>query len=252
MAREPAPIRYKNPGAMWGSALAIKWGAERKAVTLNDGKGQGNNIAVFPTYVQGICAQLDLWRTSTKYKNKRMADAIRTWSGGNNVEDYIAFVLKRVPGMARYTVMDDAFWRSPSGIAFLKAQAWHEAGKRYPAPDEDWIEARRRVMGLAPVPRPKPPVPEQDEPDEPEPPRPAPRPQPDDPGPEPEADVPAKPGILAKLRNWVGSLLTGGGLFALDWKLFAAAGVMLLLLIVFLLWLFGRERIKAWVRRHFA
>ena len=53
---EPASIRYKNPGAMWGSALAIKWGAAPKAVVLNDGKGQGNNIAVFPTYVQGICA----------------------------------------------------------------------------------------------------------------------------------------------------------------------------------------------------
>lgn len=36
---EPASIRYKNPGAMWGSALAIKWGAAKKAVTLNDGKG---------------------------------------------------------------------------------------------------------------------------------------------------------------------------------------------------------------------
>lgn len=73
---EPVSIRYKNPGAMWGSALAIKWGAARKAVTLNDGKGQGNNIAVFPTFVQGICAQLDLWRSSKNYKNKRFADAI--------------------------------------------------------------------------------------------------------------------------------------------------------------------------------
>jgi hypothetical protein len=144
--REPASIRFNNPGAMWGSALAIKWGAAPKAVTLNDGKGQGNNIAVFPTYVLGICAQLDLWRTSKKYRNKTFADAIRVWSGGNEVESYIAFVLKRVPGMTRNTVMDDTFWRSPSGIAFLKAQAWHEAGKPYPAPDGDWIEAQRRVF----------------------------------------------------------------------------------------------------------
>lgn len=162
---EPASIRYKNPGAMWGSALAIKWGASPKAVTLNDGKGQGNNIAVFPTYVQGICAQLDLWRTSKNYKNKRFSDAIAVWSGGNNVESYIQFVLARVPGMTRNTVMDDAFWRSSMGLAFLKAQAWHEAGKKYPAPDGDWIEAQRIVfLGLSaptppvkPVP-PKPPV----------------------------------------------------------------------------------------------
>lgn len=154
---EPASIRYKNPGAMWGSALAVKWGASPKAVVLNDGKGQGNNIAVFPTYVQGICAQLDLWRTSKNYKNKRFSDAIAVWSGGNNVESYIQFVLARVPGMTRNTVMDDAFWRSSMGLAFLKAQAWHEAGKKYPAPDADWIEAQRLVfLGLAPATPPKP------------------------------------------------------------------------------------------------
>lgn len=144
---EPASIRYKNPGAMWGSALAIKWGAAPRAVVLNDGKGQGNNIAVFPTYVQGICAQLDLWRTSKNYKNKEFEDAIAIWSGHNSVESYISFVLPKVPGMTRKTVMDDTFWRGPMGIAFLKAQAWHEAGKRYPAPDADWIEAQRRVLG---------------------------------------------------------------------------------------------------------
>lgn len=147
---EPASIRYKNPGAMWGSALSMKWGATKK-VSLNDGTGQGNNIAVFPTYTQGICAQLDLWRTSKNYRNKRFADAIRIWSGGNHVESYIKFVLDRVPGMTRDTVMNDAFWRSPMGVAFLKAQAWHEAGKRYPAPDQAWLDAQRIVMGgLAP------------------------------------------------------------------------------------------------------
>ena len=148
---EPASIRYKNPGAMWGNALAIKWGASKQAVVLHDGKGQGNNIAVFPTFVQGICAQLDLWRTSKNYKNKRFCDAIAIWSGHNSVEQYIAFVLKRVPGMTRNTVMDDAFWRSPMAIGFLKAQAGHEAGKVYPAPDPDWIAAQKRVLSGVPT-----------------------------------------------------------------------------------------------------
>lgn len=142
---EPASIRYKNPGAMWGSALAKKWGATN-TVTLNDGKKQGNNIAVFPTYLQGICAQLDLWR-SPRYKNKRFADAIAVWSGGNSVASYIAFVKKRVPGLSENTILDDDFWRSDAGILFLKAQAWHEAGKEYPAPASDWIDARRTVLG---------------------------------------------------------------------------------------------------------
>lgn len=144
---EPASIRYKNPGAMWGNALARKWGAAAKPVTLNDGKGQGNNIAVFPTFVAGICAQLDLWRSSQNYRNKRFCDAIAVWSGHNDVESYIAYVLRRVPGMNRNTVMDDVFWRSPSGIGFLKAQAGHEAGKTYPAGEGDWTTAQRVVMG---------------------------------------------------------------------------------------------------------
>lgn len=148
---EPASIRYKNPGAMWGNALAIKWGAAKKPVTLNDGKGQGNNIAVFPTFAQGICAQLDLWRTSKNYRNKRFADAIAIWSGHNEVASYIAFCKKRVPGLTENTVMDDAFWKSASGIAFLKAQAGHEAGKVYPAPDADWIEAQKRVFSGVPT-----------------------------------------------------------------------------------------------------
>lgn len=147
MAREPASIRYRNPGAMWGSALARKWGAEKDPIALADGTGQGNNIAVFPTYVQGICAQLDLWRTSKNYRGKRFSDAIRVWSGGNHVESYIKFVCDRVPGMTRDTVMNDDFWRSGMGIGFLKAQAWHEAGKRYPAPEEDWLKAQRIVFG---------------------------------------------------------------------------------------------------------
>src|SRR5882762_5327151 len=124
----PASIRTKNPGAMWGSPLAKKWGST-ETITLHDGLGQGNNIAVFPTFVQGICAQMDLWRTSPNYKNKRFADAIAIWSGHNSVENYISFVTQRVPGMTRDTVMDVAFWRSEMAVAFLKAQAGHEAGK---------------------------------------------------------------------------------------------------------------------------
>lgn len=162
---EPAAIRYKNPGAMWGrtgkrpsasktvptnSAIPLKWGS-KETVYLSDGTGQGNNIAVFPTWVQGICAQLDLWRSSPRYKNKRFADAIATWSGGNNVPSYIAYCKARVPGLTENTIMNDAFWKSPMGIAFLKAQAWHEAGKRYPAPDADWIAAQKRVFSGVPT-----------------------------------------------------------------------------------------------------
>ncbi len=153
---EPASIRTKNPGAMWPGAIPTKWGS-KKWVYLNDGTGQGggghgNKIAYFDTFEDGCCAQLDLWRSSKNYKNKRFADAIRIWSGGNHVESYITFVTSRVPGMTRDTVMNDAFWRSPMALGFLKAQAWHEAGKRYPASDQDFINAQKRVMnGVLPT-----------------------------------------------------------------------------------------------------
>ena len=132
-------------GCDTNAPIPLRWGS-KKTIYLSDGKGQNNNIAIFDTWVQGLCAQLDLWRTSANYRNKRFRDAIAVWSGHNEVESYIAFVLKRVPGMTRDTVMDDAFWRGPMAIPFLKAQAWHEAGKPYPAPDADWVEAHRIVL----------------------------------------------------------------------------------------------------------
>lgn len=169
---EPASIRTKNPGAMWGrtgqkpetffpteagphgvetnAPIPKKWGSV-KTIYLSDGLGQNNNIAIFPTWVQGICAQLDLWRSSANYKNKRFADAIHTWSGGNNVPSYISYVKARVPGITENTIMDDAFWKGPMCIPFLKAQAGHEAGKTYPAPEEDWVEAKKRVLSPAPA-----------------------------------------------------------------------------------------------------
>ncbi len=175
---EVASIRCKNPGAMWGrlgrkpdsffvtpqgphgvatnAPVPLKWGST-KTIYLSDGLGQDNNIAIFDTWVQGICAQIDLWRTSPKYKNKRFADAIAIWAGGNNVPSYIALVKQRVPGMTGDTVMDDKFWRGAMAIPFLKAQSSHEAGKTYPAPDADWIEAQKRVFGVpAILPNPKP------------------------------------------------------------------------------------------------
>lgn len=149
---DPASIRYNNPGAMWGgNAISRKWG-ETGNVTLNDGLNQGNHIAVFPTKVAGACAQFDLWRTSKNYRNRRLEDAIHTWSGGNWTADYIAFLTKRTPGLTPDTVIDEPFLRSTAGLAMMKAQAWHEAGKPYPMTDAEWQQAQDIVFkGAAPI-----------------------------------------------------------------------------------------------------
>jgi hypothetical protein len=132
---------------MWGgNALTKKWGATAN-IGLKDGTGQGNTIAMFPTMVAGACAQFDLWRSSKNYRNKRLADAIRTWSGGNSVNAYVAFLTARVPGLTANTVINDDYLKSPKGVALMKAQAWHEAGKPYPMTDAEWSQAQAKVFG---------------------------------------------------------------------------------------------------------
>ena len=152
---EPAAIRHKNPGAMWPGSIATKWGST-KWVYLNDGTGQGGNgkgnkIATFDNWEDGICAQLDLWRSSPRYKNQPFGKAIAIWSGGNHVQSYINYVKARIPEMDEHTIMNDAFWKSPTGVKFLKVQAAHEAGKPIPASDDDYIRAQRRVFGGMPL-----------------------------------------------------------------------------------------------------
>jgi hypothetical protein len=147
----PAAIQFKNPGAMWPGAIATKWGST-KWQYLADGTGQGgggkgNKIAIFDNWVDGIAAQMDLWRSGVRYRNKPLIEAIGTWSGGNNVPSYLTYLKARIPGLTNDTIMNDTFWRGPMAIPFLKAQAGHEAGKPIPASQEDYIEAQRRVMG---------------------------------------------------------------------------------------------------------
>lgn len=140
---EPASIRYKNPGAMWGSARAVRWGAQKNPVTLHDGKGQGNNIAVFPDFVHGAAAQFDLWRA--QYTNMTLLAAIKKWSGGNSSAMYMNF-LESHAGIDGGDVVTVDLLASPKGIALMKAQAHWEAGKEYPMSDEDWERAQEMVF----------------------------------------------------------------------------------------------------------
>ena len=150
--RIPAPIRSNNPGASWDDAFTRKWGST-KAEALNDGKGQGNRIAYFPTKVQGAACQFDRWLNSKHYKNKALKDAIYTWSGGNDWQEYVKFLCARVPGLQPDTIINAAFLSSARGIQMMKAQAWHESGVQYPMADSEWIQAQAMVFhGTQPTP----------------------------------------------------------------------------------------------------
>jgi hypothetical protein len=147
---DPASIRYKNPGAMWPGVRATKWGSTNY-VTLND--GQGNKIAVFPTFVQGAAAQFDLW--ASNYTGMTLRAAIDKWSGHNSPSSYVSFLEKNT-GVGINTKVTRELLASPAGWKLLKAQSRWEAGKPIPMTDAEWIQAQTMVFGGAPAARPAP------------------------------------------------------------------------------------------------
>lgn len=139
--RIPASIRYKNPGAQWPGARATKWGST-SYVTLDD--GQGNKIAVFPTFVQGAAAQFDLW--ASNYTGMTLKAAIDKWSGHNSPASYVAFLEKNT-GISINTKVTKALLASPAGWKLLKAQSRWEAGQPIPMTDAEWQLAQTKVFG---------------------------------------------------------------------------------------------------------
>lgn len=144
---EPASIRFNNPGAMWGKGnpIAKKWGST-STTNLNDGLGQGNNIAFFPTKVDGACAQFDLWRSG--YCGRSLKAAILKWSGGNWSQPYADFLTKQT-GLSMETPITVGLLASSLGWRLMKAQAQWEAGKFYPLSDLEWQSAQSRVFNGA-------------------------------------------------------------------------------------------------------
>lgn len=144
MARVPASIRYRNPGAMWPGKVATRWGSTSYD-TLAD--GQGNKIALFPTFVQGAAAQFDLW--ATRYTTgETLKQLIDRWSGHNSPAAYVRFLEART-GTSIDTVVTRAFLASPCGWKLLKAQSRWEAGREIPMSDAEWQQAQKMVFGGA-------------------------------------------------------------------------------------------------------
>lgn len=136
--RAPASVRHNNAGAMWYvGGWQKKFGAEF-GQKLNDGLGQGNQIASFPTPVHGAAALLyQLNRPS--YVSKSVRGAIGTWSGGNNVGSYLSVL--RSAGFTPDQSVSEIMASPESAVAFAKAMARHEAGTEYPMSEEEWQQA---------------------------------------------------------------------------------------------------------------
>lgn len=141
MMPSPISIRTNNPGAMWLGPSAKRFGATS---TITVGV---NNVAVFPTAVQGAAAQFDLWTRS--YSNMTLGEAIKRWSGGNSSADYAKRLCQNT-GLTLDSVISRTLLAGPVGINLMKAQAQWEAGQPYPLSDDQWAEAQK--MGTAGTP----------------------------------------------------------------------------------------------------
>jgi hypothetical protein len=124
----PASIRYNNPGAQWPSKAAAKFG-QIGFGWLND--GQGNKIARFPHPVNGAAANFDLLYRN--YTGLKIGEAGKKWTGNNSFG---------VPGYDPNTVLTEDMLNDPTtAIAFMKAIAEREAGRKNTLTDEQWLYA---------------------------------------------------------------------------------------------------------------
>ena len=101
--------------------------------------GGGHKIAVFDTFEHGAAALFHL--LNRVYKGLRMDKAITKWSGGNNVNSYLASI-EQYSRLDRNTFIDGELIDTPSDLIDLaKAMAHHEAGQAYPLDNEGWMRA---------------------------------------------------------------------------------------------------------------
>jgi tape measure domain-containing protein len=156
----PASIRTNNPGAMGFAPWQKTYGVLGRQ-TLNDGLGQGNNAAIFPTPEAGAAAQFDLLNRYAA-RGWDLRKAVDKWSGGNFSQTY-ANRLARVTGSDLDSPLADILKDKDKAMALAKEAAAHEAGRRFPMSDEQWetgYQLYQRQNGLTPQPMPAQPAPQ--------------------------------------------------------------------------------------------
>lgn len=144
--KPPASVRHLNPGAQWPGPIASKWGSTGHEV-LNDGLGQGNKIATFPSWENGAAAHIDLLRT--KYTGMPLGSAIQKWSDGNHSGEY-ANRVARETGLSPDTIVSEDLLKSPAGLSLVQSMAQHEAGRGGAVPAAAWGRAQAMVFGGKP------------------------------------------------------------------------------------------------------
>jgi hypothetical protein len=139
-ASAPATIRHNNPGGIYPSGLATKYGSTGSSTI-----GGGHKIASFNTPTDGAAAQF-AQLNRPQYLGKPLREAIRTWSGGNSVDSYLT-TIQREAGISPDTVLTPSLLADPAvAIPLAKAMARHETGRPFPLDDDGWRQAHSRVF----------------------------------------------------------------------------------------------------------
>ncbi len=134
--------RNNNPGNIWISPIARKYGA-----TTFENVSPRDQTATFSTKEDGAAAMFALFGTKG-YLGKTVEQAIYRWSNGTNPA-YPNFVEKH-SGIPKSTVITRDFLASPEMIRLTKAMARYESGYQrgeYPLSDPQWRAAQLRVFG---------------------------------------------------------------------------------------------------------
>jgi hypothetical protein len=124
--RQPASIRYNNPGAQWPRPGDARFGA------IGFGRlADGNLIERFPDPSYGAAANMALF--ASRYTGMRLGAAGARWTGGHGFG---------VPGYDSQMIVTREMMNDPSFvIPFMKSIAKREAGRPSPLTDEQWARA---------------------------------------------------------------------------------------------------------------
>jgi len=134
---DAATIRYNNPGAMYPANWQRRFGGTDPGTRI----GGGHRIALFPDRVSGAAALFALL-DGRLYRNKSLADALRTWTGNNNAGTYIDFMQRR--GINPRQQVSDFLASEEAAIALGSAMARWETGHTFPMSQSEWRDAYRR------------------------------------------------------------------------------------------------------------
>ena len=132
-----AAVRFNNPGAMYPASWQSRFGGTDTRELIVG----GHRIAMFPDKVSGAAALFALL-DGRLYRDKSVASALRTWTGGNSTSSYVTWLQGR--GIDTDETVANFLANEDAAVALGSAMARWETGHVYPMSEDDWRQAYSR------------------------------------------------------------------------------------------------------------